>query len=60
MYYGRGDLSPIDLLGARLIVTRMLTEGEILWQIFLRGVDSETIFLNRCPIVWCLRLKVIP
>ena len=46
-------MSPIDRLGARLIVKRMLTKGEIeiLWQIFLRGVDSETIFLNRCPIV---------
>ena len=36
-------------LGARLIVSGMLTESEIeiLWQIFLRRVDSETIFLNR-------------
>ena len=49
-YKENGDLSPIDRLGSQLIVTRMMTEGgiEILWPFFLRRVDIETIFLNRC------------
>ena len=51
-YKGSGDLSPAHRLGARLIVKKMLTRGEIeiLWQFFLRRVDIETIFLNRCSI----------
>ena len=50
--FGSIDLSPTDRFGARLIVTRMLIESEIeiLWQIFLRKVDSETIFLTRYSI----------